>query len=53
MCQVSGVWCLVSGVMENSDLRWISRLINTFEKIGEGMLQEKDVIKVRSKPLCI
>jgi hypothetical protein len=38
---------------EDSSLRRMCRLINAFGKIREGILQNKKINKVRSKPECV
>jgi hypothetical protein len=39
--------------MEDSYLRRMWRLINAFGKVRQGILQKKDVRKIRSKPECV
>ena len=39
--------------LEDSYLRRMWRLINAFGKVREGILQKKDVKKVRTKPVCV
>jgi hypothetical protein len=39
--------------LEDSYLRRMWRLINAFGKVRQGVLQKKDVKKIRSKPECI
>jgi hypothetical protein len=39
--------------LEDSCLRRMWRLINAFGKVRQGILQKKDVKKIRSKPECI
>jgi hypothetical protein len=39
--------------LEDSCMRRMWRLINAFGKVRQGMLQKKDVKKVRSKPECV
>jgi len=36
--------------MEDSNLRRLWRLTNTFAKVRQGVLHKKDVKKMRSKP---
>jgi hypothetical protein len=35
------------------DLRRLWRLIKAFGKVRQGMLQKKDVKKIRAKPVCV
>ncbi len=39
--------------LEDSGLRKLLRLINTFGKVRQGLLEKKDVKKIRPKPLCV
>jgi len=39
--------------MKDSGFRRMCRLISAFGKVREGILQKKDVKKVRTKPVCV
>ena len=39
--------------VEDSSLRRMWRLINAFRKVRQGILQNKNIKKVRSKPECV
>jgi len=39
--------------LEDSCLRRMWRLINAFGKVRQGILQNKNIKKVRSKPECV